>query len=87
VWSVVDAAHSIGQEVGIDLGKVQPDLWVSVSGGVGRSVCLVDVFPHRTVIQCLKKLSECFVLLDCFVNNSINFEAPFHIFPMVYSDF
>jgi selenocysteine lyase/cysteine desulfurase len=38
VWSVVDAAHSIGQEVGIDLGKVQPDFWVSVSGGSGE-VC------------------------------------------------
>lgn len=31
VWSVVDAAHSIGQEVGIDLDEAQPDFWVSVS--------------------------------------------------------
>ncbi|KAH9479107.1 Hercynylcysteine sulfoxide lyase [Psilocybe cubensis] len=28
-WSVVDAAHSIGQEVGIDLTQSAPDFWVS----------------------------------------------------------
>lgn len=32
VISVIDAAHSIGQEVGIDLGKADPDFWVSVRG-------------------------------------------------------
>ena len=31
VWSIVDAAHSIGQEVNIDLEKSGPDFWVSVS--------------------------------------------------------
>lgn len=30
--SLVDAAHSIGQQVGINLGKTDPDFWVSVSG-------------------------------------------------------
>ena len=30
-WSVVDAAHSIGQEVDLDLEKIAPDFWVSVS--------------------------------------------------------
>ena len=29
VWSAVDAAHSLGQEP-VDLGRVQPDFWVSV---------------------------------------------------------
>ncbi|KAF8999305.1 pyridoxal phosphate-dependent transferase [Cyathus striatus] len=29
VYSVIDAAHSIGQEVGIDLGKADPDFWIS----------------------------------------------------------
>ncbi|KAK1233737.1 hypothetical protein PQX77_003084 [Marasmius sp. AFHP31] len=29
IWSVVDAAHSIGQEVNIDLEKADPDFWVS----------------------------------------------------------
>ncbi|KAF9035625.1 pyridoxal phosphate-dependent transferase [Panaeolus papilionaceus] len=29
IWSVVDAAHSIGQEVGINLTKSGPDFWVS----------------------------------------------------------
>jgi len=32
VWSVIDAAHSIGQEPNIELDKVGPDFWVSVSG-------------------------------------------------------
>ena len=31
VWSVIDAAHSIGQEVDLDLAKAEPDFWVSVS--------------------------------------------------------
>ena len=31
VISVVDAAHSIGQEVGINLKEADPDFWVSVS--------------------------------------------------------
>lgn len=30
VWSLVDAAHCIGQ-VDVDLAAVQPDFWVSVS--------------------------------------------------------
>lgn len=30
VWSVVDAAHSIGQESDINLSKSKPDFWVSV---------------------------------------------------------
>ncbi|KZT66302.1 PLP-dependent transferase [Daedalea quercina L-15889] len=29
VWSVVDAAHSIGQELDIDLSSAGPDFWVS----------------------------------------------------------
>ncbi|KAG5651325.1 hypothetical protein H0H81_009078 [Sphagnurus paluster] len=28
-WSVIDAAHSIGQEVDINLSEAQPDFWVS----------------------------------------------------------
>lgn len=31
VWSVIDAAHSIGQEVDLDLETAKPDFWVSVS--------------------------------------------------------
>lgn len=30
VWSLVDAAHAIGQIVGIDLNKIQPDFFISV---------------------------------------------------------
>ena len=29
IMTVVDAAHAIGQEVGIDLKKVDPDFWIS----------------------------------------------------------
>ncbi|KAJ3537672.1 hypothetical protein NM688_g6644 [Phlebia brevispora] len=29
VWSVIDAAHSIGQETGINLADADPDFWVS----------------------------------------------------------
>ncbi|TFK37412.1 pyridoxal phosphate-dependent transferase [Crucibulum laeve] len=29
VWSLVDAAHSIGQEVGINLTEAAPDFWIS----------------------------------------------------------
>ena len=30
IWSVIDAAHPIGQEVGINLTESAPDFWVSV---------------------------------------------------------
>ena len=30
VWTLVDAAHAIGQIVGINLNKTQPDFWISV---------------------------------------------------------
>ena len=31
VWTLVDAAHAVGQVVGIDLDKTQPDFFISVS--------------------------------------------------------
>ncbi len=30
ILSIVDAAHSIGQELNINLGETQPDFWISV---------------------------------------------------------
>ena len=30
IWSVIDAAHSIGQEQNIDLTEAAPDFWTSV---------------------------------------------------------
>ncbi len=33
VWSVVDAAHAIGQQKGIQLDQAKPDFWISVSSG------------------------------------------------------
>lgn len=38
VWSLVDAAHAVGQIVGINLSKTQPDFWISV-GSVQLSAC------------------------------------------------
>jgi cysteine sulfinate desulfinase/cysteine desulfurase-like protein len=29
-WSIVDAAHSIGQEMNINLSESKPDFWISV---------------------------------------------------------
>jgi len=40
VWSVVDAAHSIGQEVDLDLEAAKPDFWVSVGFLTLQTVCL-----------------------------------------------
>lgn len=39
IWSVVDAAHSIGQENDINLGEAKPDFWISVSGNDQVSSC------------------------------------------------
>ena len=52
VWSIVDAAHSIGHEVSIDLGKAGPDFWVSVSV-MGLNLSLVNrlIGLHRIVIS------------------------------------
>lgn len=30
IFSLVDAAHSIGQEVGVNLHEIDPDFWISV---------------------------------------------------------
>ena len=49
VWSIVDAAHAIGQELGINLKDADPDFWISV----GRSavhMSFADI-PHRTAIS------------------------------------
>lgn len=31
IWSIVDAAHSLGQEEEINLNEVDPDFWMTVS--------------------------------------------------------
>lgn len=30
VWSIIDAAHSLGQEQNINLSEAKPDFWISV---------------------------------------------------------
>jgi Cys-tRNA synthase (O-phospho-L-seryl-tRNA:Cys-tRNA synthase) len=43
VWSVIDAAHSIGQELNIDVGASGCDFWITVSCASGYRVNLVDI--------------------------------------------
>ena len=31
IWSIVDAAHSVGQEEKINLSEADPDFWLTVS--------------------------------------------------------
>lgn len=38
VYSVVDAAHCIGQQVDLDMHKSDPDFWVSVSASFNLAV-------------------------------------------------
>lgn len=45
VFSVVDAAHSIGQEVGIDVGASGCDFWISVSSTSEYYVILPRLMP------------------------------------------
>lgn len=49
VWSIVDAAHSLGQEAGLQLSTVDPDFWVAVRR------------PFVENISCtlIKKLQNC----------------------------
>ncbi|KAG2131801.1 pyridoxal phosphate-dependent transferase [Suillus clintonianus] len=49
VWSVVDAAHSIGQEVDINLSEVKPDFWVSTCHKwlFAKRSCAVLYVPKR----------------------------------------
>ena len=42
-YSVIDAAHSLGQEVGINLEKADPDFWVSVSHEISLSSVSLNV--------------------------------------------
>jgi selenocysteine lyase/cysteine desulfurase len=43
-YSVIDAAHSLGQEVGINLEKADPDFWVSVSHEISLSSVSLNVW-------------------------------------------
>lgn len=55
IWSVIDAAHSIGQEQDIDLRSADPDFWVSVG-----SLLLYHFFVIN--FSCLK---NCHKWLHC----------------------
>jgi selenocysteine lyase/cysteine desulfurase len=41
IFSLIDAAHSLGQEVGLNLNEVDPDFWLSV-----RTRLYASRFPH-----------------------------------------
>ncbi|KAF8885057.1 pyridoxal phosphate-dependent transferase [Gymnopilus junonius] len=49
IWSLVDAAHSIGQEVGLNLTEADPDFWVSNCHKwlSGKRSCAVLYVPER----------------------------------------
>ena len=45
IWSLVDAAQAIGQIVGIDLSKIQPDFFISV-GDISAERLPAEINPH-----------------------------------------
>ncbi|KAJ3820741.1 pyridoxal phosphate-dependent transferase [Lentinula raphanica] len=49
VWSVVDAAHSLGQEVDLDIGVVDPDFWLTdgAKWGYAKRGCGILYVPYR----------------------------------------
>ena len=61
ILSLVDAAHSIGQETGLNLTESDPDFWVSVS----YFILLHDVFTH-TFIE-LPQMVICKAVLRNFI--------------------
>ena len=50
VLSIVDAAHSIGKEVGLNLGQTSPDFWVSEAWL--KAKIATRLTWHRTQEQC-----------------------------------
>ena len=65
VWSVIDGAHSIGQELDINLSKANPDFWVSV----GLDICsysdpfrLLTIFIFQNCHKWLYVKRACAVL-------------------------
>lgn len=57
IWSVIDAAHSIGQEQNIDLTEAAPDFWTSV-----RDKLILFLF---LLVQDLVR-SEVWYLMCCY---------------------
>jgi hypothetical protein len=50
VWSIVDAAHSLGQEVGLELSVIDPDFWVTVRW-ISQLSFARDSRKFRTVVN------------------------------------
>lgn len=57
VWSIVDAAHCIGQEVDINLSEAKPDFWVSVRcihlSNVDRRILSLAIMSRLLPYPCL----------------------------------
>jgi len=52
VWTLVDAAHAIGQIVGIDLNKTQPDFFITVGSILTIRLAKTELpWSNRTVIN------------------------------------
>ncbi|TEB22225.1 PLP-dependent transferase [Coprinellus micaceus] len=68
VWTIVDAAHSIGQELDINLGEVQPDFWTSNCHKwlYAKRSCAVLYIPFRNqhIIKTTVPTSNYYVALD-----------------------
>lgn len=59
VWSVVDAAHSIGQEVGLNLTEAAPDFWISVRVYLSLHAALANSLARIELSQ----VAQCKALL------------------------
>lgn len=69
VWSIVDAAHSLGQETEINLCEVNPDFWMTVStftDSESKNRMLMDCAGLRQVVLCAKRM--CHVI--CAISKS-----------------
>ena len=64
VISVVDGAHSIGQELDINLSEVRPDFWVSVCLPYffSRTIVVMPLFPKELSQMVLFEEGKCYFL-------------------------
>lgn len=77
IISIVDAAHSIGQELHINLSQAQPDFWVSVRRCDSRINALYLTLPcGRTVINGFIP-SVAAQSCTCLVGNALEFLSGF----------
>ncbi|KAJ3526361.1 hypothetical protein NMY22_g10196 [Coprinellus aureogranulatus] len=83
IWTVVDAAHSIGQEVGLNLGEAGPDFWTSNCHKwlYAKRSCAVLYIPFRNqhIIKTTLPTSNYYIPL-AKRNGDPNLVAQFELF-------